>query len=270
MTVLSRQPSIGSLSGDWTEEQALLEQCITSGMPKTKNGQNPSVGVIQDTPADENSEELVAVTKTITTTISTMEMSQEEKRELQSSTKTSQQVLLQQMPDLMQASADTWNDDISPNDVSFPSISLSAPLISSYKSNVDEDKSIKCLDDISLTDSNIIRLEEGKVAIISHMEMESSFMSDLDSVRPPSAMGSLLSLTTSISEAEKRKDKMRGLVARRALGGDSSLSWNNIDSIKPPSGMDEVSLSFISRVFKLDLFTSRLSIYIKSNTLVWW
>ncbi|XP_075231936.1 uncharacterized protein LOC142330508 isoform X3 [Lycorma delicatula] len=243
VTVLSRQPSIGSLSGDWTEEQALLEQCITSGMPKTKNGENPSVGVVQDTPADENNEEVAAVT-------TTMETALEERKELHSLITTNQQVPSQQAIDLMQASADTWNDDMSPNDISFPSISLTAPLIASYRSNADDDRSVKCLDDISLTDSNIIRLEEGKVAIIAHMEMESSFMSDLDSVRPPSAMSSLLSLTASISEAEKRKDKMRGFVARRALGGDSSLSWNNIDSIKPPSGMDEI----------LDLENSILSV----------
>lgn len=260
VTVLSRQPSIGSLSGDWTEEQALLEQCITSGMPKTKNGRTTSVGAAQDIPADGNSEKVAPVTTTTTiittttttttNTTTTTEMEQEEKIEQHSVTVTTNQHQTQpvQVTDLMQASADTWNDDMSPNDISFPS--LTAPMNTSYKSYADDDKSIKCLDDISLTDSNIIRLEEGKVAIIAHMEMESSFMSDLDSVRPPSAMGSLLSLTTSISEAEKRKDKMRGLVARRALCGDSSLSWNNIDSIKPPSGMDEI----------LDLENSILSV----------
>lgn len=219
MTVLSQQPSIGSLSGDWTEEQALLEQCITSGMPKTKNGENPSVGVVQDTPADENNEEVAAVT-------TTMETALEERKELHSLITTNQQVPSQQAIDLMQASADTWNDDMSPNDISFPSISLTAPLIASYRSNADDDRSVKCLYDISLTDSNIIRLEEGKVAIIAHMEMESSFMSDLDSVRPPSAMSSLLSLTASISEAEKRKDKMRGFVARRCI---SCKAWRRLE-----------------------------------------
>ncbi|XP_039301245.1 uncharacterized protein LOC120356377, partial [Nilaparvata lugens] len=119
---------------------------------------------------------------------------------------------------------------------------------------------------MSLTDSSIIQLEEGKVAIIANMEMEASYLSDLDSVRPPSAMGSLLSLTQSmsVSEADRRANQsvsmseadrrggrgpMRGLVARRALA-DSSLSWNNIDSIKPPSGMDEL----------LDLENSILSV----------
>ncbi|XP_039301244.1 adenomatous polyposis coli protein-like [Nilaparvata lugens] len=56
VTVLSRQPSTGSLDGDWTEEQALLQQCISSGMPPpsqpppsqpppTKNGLRPPVAV---------------------------------------------------------------------------------------------------------------------------------------------------------------------------------------------------------------------------------
>lgn len=222
VTVLSRQPSVGSLSGDWTEEQVtlseqvLLEQCITSGMPKTKNGINPSVGVI---PADVD----VAMTK------------QDVTAEIN---------LKKPVIDIMKESGDTWNEDTSPNDVTFPSISMTAPLITSYKSV--EDHPVKndmalTAEDISLTDSRIIELESGKVAIISHLEMEASYQSlDLESVRPPSAMGSLLSLTASVSEADKRKDRMRGLLARRAIGGDSSSSWNNLDSVKPPSGMDEV------------------------------
>uniref|UniRef100_A0A1B6D309 Adenomatous polyposis coli protein n=1 Tax=Clastoptera arizonana TaxID=38151 RepID=A0A1B6D309_9HEMI len=220
ITILSRQPSVGSLSGDWTEEQVslseqvLLEQCITSGMPKTKNGINPSAGHI---PADEEGEmKRTAVTTEIN--------------------------IRKQPTDVMKESGDTWNEE-SPNDVSFPSISLVAPMITSYKSLSEDNmklESASLLDDISLTDSRIIELEAGKVAIISHMEMESSYHSlDLESVRPPSAMGSLLSLTASVSEADKRKDRMRGLLARRAIG-DSSLSWNNLDSVKPPSAMDEV------------------------------
>lgn len=222
VTVLSRQPSVGSLSGDWTEEQVtlseqvLLEQCITSGMPKTKNGINPSVGVI---PADVD-----------------VEMT---KQDVTAETNLKRPVI-----DLMKESGDTWNEDTSPNDVTFPSISMTAPLITSYKSV--EEQPIKndaalTAEDISLTDSRIIELESGKVAIISHLEMEASYQSlDLESVRPPSAMGSLLSLTASVSEADKRKERMRGLLARRAIGGDSSSSWNNLDSVKPPSGMDEV------------------------------
>lgn len=234
VTVLSRQPSVGSLSGDWTEEQVtlseqvLLEQCITSGMPKTKNGINPSVGVI---PADVD----VVMTKQDVT---------------------AENNLKKPVTDVMKESVgDTWNEDTSPNDVTFPSISMTAPLITSYKSV--EEHPVKndialTAEDISLTDSRIIELESGRVAIISHLEMEASYQSlDLESVRPPSAMGSLLSLTASVSEADKRKDRMRGLLARRALGGDSSSSWNNLDSVKPPSGMDEVVIIYSVFVFSI-------------------
>uniref|UniRef100_A0A1B6ETN9 Adenomatous polyposis coli protein basic domain-containing protein n=1 Tax=Cuerna arida TaxID=1464854 RepID=A0A1B6ETN9_9HEMI len=202
VTVLSRQPSVGSLT-DWTEdqvslsEQVLLEQCITSGMPKTKNGINPSVGT---TPADVDA------------------------RHAESSDR-----------DIMKESGDTWNEDTSPT---FPSISLTAPLITSYKS-LEEDP----IKPEIQTDSRIIQLEAGKVGIISHLELESSLTSvDLELVRPPSCMGSLLSLTASVSEADKRKHTQRSLLARRALHTttDNSLSWQNLDSIRPPEGMDEV------------------------------
>ncbi|RZF35985.1 hypothetical protein LSTR_LSTR005398 [Laodelphax striatellus] len=174
VTVLSRQLSAGSLSGadvdvdgDWTEEQALLEQCISSGMPPpqpTKNGHRPAVAPL------------------VTTVV--------------------------------------------------------APGTTGATSHAHPPR------------------PHTNVAIIANMDMESSYLSDLDSVRPPSAMGSLLSLTQSISEADTRggsrkmPQSMRGLVARRALANDSSLSWNNIDSIKPPSGMDEL----------LDLENSILSV----------
>lgn len=54
-----------------------------------------------------------------------------------------------------QESGDTWNEDTSP---SFPSISLTAPLITSYKS-LEED----LIKPETLTDSRIIQLESGKV-----------------------------------------------------------------------------------------------------------
>ncbi|KAG8273513.1 hypothetical protein J6590_019223 [Homalodisca vitripennis] len=78
--------------------------------------------------------------------------------------------------------------------------------------------------------------------------MESSLTSvDLESVRPPSCMGSLLSLTASVSEADKRRHTQRSLLARRALHTttDNSLSWHNLDSIRPPEGMDEYERNLI-------------------------
>lgn len=120
VTVLSRQPSVGSLSGEWTEdqEQVLLEQCITSGMPKTKNGINPSVGA--------------------TATLADVEGKCAETSGC----------------DIMRES-DTWNDETSP---SFPSISLTAPLITSYKS-LEEDP----IKPEIIPDARIIELESGKV-----------------------------------------------------------------------------------------------------------
>lgn len=55
MTVMSRQASLGSLSEDQVtiSDQQLLEQCISSGMPKTKNVINPSAGTHTDL-ADED------------------------------------------------------------------------------------------------------------------------------------------------------------------------------------------------------------------------
>lgn len=73
-----------------------------------------------------------------------------------------------------------------------------------------------------------------QVGIISNLELESSL--ELEAVRPPSCMGSLLSLTAN--------SVTRSLLARRAAHhSDNSLSWHNLESIKPPSGMDEVIIA---------------------------
>lgn len=125
--------------------------------------------------------------------------------------------------------SDTWNEDTSPNDVSFPSMSISAPLVASFKSDnhedgaftlpelAEEDLSSKTNEEQhgnSLTDSHMIEVEAGKLATAvqaegqtlpytSAEEMEHSLTSfnsiDLDAIKPPSIMGSLVSLTTSLS-----------------------------------------------------------------------
>ncbi|XP_069674956.1 adenomatous polyposis coli protein-like isoform X2 [Periplaneta americana] len=125
--------------------------------------------------------------------------------------------------------SDTWNEDTSPNDVSFPSMSISAPLVASFRSDNHEDAA-STLPDLaeedlisktseeqqvsSLTDSHIIEVEASKLAVAvqaeaqnlpytSAEEMEHSLTSlnsvDLDAIKPPSMMGSLVSLTTSLS-----------------------------------------------------------------------
>ncbi|XP_015513047.2 uncharacterized protein LOC107219364 isoform X2 [Neodiprion lecontei] len=108
--------------------------------------------------------------------------------------------------------SDTWNED-SPNDVSFPSISVSAPLIASFKSDNQEDQTIpnpEYSDELIgtqevMTDSRIIEQEANKLAAavnarVAEFDLDAVSMTsmDLDAIKPPSTMGSLVSLTTSL------------------------------------------------------------------------
>ncbi|PSN58422.1 hypothetical protein C0J52_02807 [Blattella germanica] len=143
-------------------------------------------------------------------------------------------------PNVMKQSlvgSDTWNEDTSPNDVSFPSMSISAPLVASFKSDNHEDagstlpelaeeedlvsKTSEEQQVSSLTDSHMIELEAGKLAVAVQAEaqnlpytsaedMEHSITSlnsvDLDAIKPPSMMGSLVSLTASLSGQLDKED----------------------------------------------------------------
>jgi adenomatosis polyposis coli protein len=125
--------------------------------------------------------------------------------------------------------SDTWNEDTSPNDVSFPSMSISAPLVASFRSDNHEDGAVTLPElaeerDVnrtseedrrsSLTDTHMIEVEAGRLAVAVQTEgqnllcasgedMKQSLTSlnsvDLDAIRPPSMMGSLVSLTASLS-----------------------------------------------------------------------
>jgi adenomatosis polyposis coli protein len=126
--------------------------------------------------------------------------------------------------------SDTWNEDTSPNDVSFPSMSISAPLVASFRSDNHEDGAAtlpelaeecdavsRSSEDkwrSSLTDTHMIEVEAGRLAVAVQAEgqnllcasgedMKQSLTSlnsvDLDAIRPPSIMGSLVSLTASLS-----------------------------------------------------------------------
>ncbi|XP_046834094.1 uncharacterized protein LOC124430908 isoform X1 [Vespa crabro] len=108
--------------------------------------------------------------------------------------------------------SDTWNED-SPNEVSFPSISISAPIVPSFKSDVPDGQTTIMSDiaegeddeHVNMTDSKIIQQEAIKLAeavdaeVNKQNEMETTSMTsiDLDAIKPPSSMGSLLSLTAS-------------------------------------------------------------------------
>ncbi|KAL6437063.1 hypothetical protein ACFW04_004989 [Cataglyphis niger] len=108
---------------------------------------------------------------------------------------------------------DTWNED-SPNDISFPSISISAPLVASFNSDAQEDQRTNVLENnmqvenneqACMTESKIIQREAIKLAEAVHAEannqneLETTSLAsiDLEAIKPPSSMGSLLSLTAS-------------------------------------------------------------------------
>ncbi|XP_018339900.1 PREDICTED: uncharacterized protein LOC108747127 isoform X3 [Trachymyrmex septentrionalis] len=102
---------------------------------------------------------------------------------------------------------DTWNED-SPNDISFPSISMSAPLVASFNSDAQEDQRTTISENteqINMTESKIIQREAIKLAeavdaeINNQIELETTSLIsiDLEAIKPPSSMGSLLSLTAS-------------------------------------------------------------------------
>ncbi|KOX75788.1 Adenomatous polyposis coli protein [Melipona quadrifasciata] len=141
--------------------------------------------------------------------------------------------------------SDTWNED-SPNDVSFPSISISAPIIASFKSDVPEEPGTvtsECYETASsesghMTSSRIIQREAIKLAEAVDAEMNrqneldatSITSMDLEAIKPPSSMGSLLSLTASY-----------------AGSGDCSESFNrdrcNSASLPPVQVKNQVSSS---------------------------
>ena len=110
--------------------------------------------------------------------------------------------------------SDTWNED-SPNEISFPSISVSAPLVSSFKSDIQDDQlannHCNSLPN-SMTESKIIEIEAIKLAeAVSAEANQISLTSlDLDGINPPSTMGSLLSLTASIGGTMDNGDNLAG------------------------------------------------------------
>nr|XP_012137620.1 PREDICTED: adenomatous polyposis coli homolog isoform X1 [Megachile rotundata]XP_012137621.1 PREDICTED: adenomatous polyposis coli homolog isoform X1 [Megachile rotundata]XP_012137622.1 PREDICTED: adenomatous polyposis coli homolog isoform X1 [Megachile rotundata]XP_012137623.1 PREDICTED: adenomatous polyposis coli homolog isoform X1 [Megachile rotundata] len=133
--------------------------------------------------------------------------------------------------------SDTWNED-SPNEISFPSISISAPIIASFKSDVPEDQGTETVSSESghMTNSKIIQREAIKLAEAVDAEMNrqneldttSMTSMDLEAIKPPSSMGSLLSLTASY-----------------AGSGDCSESFSNRDRCNstslPPLQVKSVS-----------------------------
>ncbi|XP_062539465.1 adenomatous polyposis coli protein-like isoform X2 [Armigeres subalbatus] len=107
----------------------------------------------------------------------------------------------------------------------------------------------------TLTNSTIIAMEATKVANnLQNLAIVESAELDLSKIHPPFGSDSILISDCSDSEMTFLNDCRKfnlpsGLVAKRALGhafNDSLNSLNNLDSIGPPSIMDELMDSMIS------------------------
>lgn len=107
----------------------------------------------------------------------------------------------------------------------------------------------------TLTNSTIIAMEASKVANnLQNLAIVESAEFDLSKIHPPFGSDSILISDCSDSEMTFRNEFRKinlpsGLVAKRALGhtfNDSMNSLHNLDSIGPPSIMDELMDSMIS------------------------
>lgn len=128
----------------------------------------------------------------------------------------------------------TWNDDTSPAEVTFPSISGSAPNVITF-SNEDDSNHIEVeanavdgnekpsndfssINTSTMTDSTLIAFEATKMATVFKNEAEMSVSStsvnslELDHVEPPSHLNSL---TNSVTGLEKIVPKSPKLVKRK-------------------------------------------------------
>ncbi|CAG9858226.1 unnamed protein product [Phyllotreta striolata] len=159
----------------------------------------------------------------------------------------------------------TWNDDISPNDITFPSISGSAPNVVTFSHSNEEVNDVVCTDEggpasndfssintSTMTDSTLIAIDANKMATVfqKEAEMSSSLNSaaslELDNIQPPSQLNSLtnsaVSLTRSPKLPRRKKSLPAGLMIRRAFNnslnnGSSLESLSNLDHVNPPTDL---------------------------------
>ncbi|KAH0552150.1 uncharacterized protein LOC123270267 [Cotesia glomerata] len=169
--------------------------------------------------------------------------------------------------------SDTWNEE-SPNELSFPTISISIPLVGSYDSDCVQEDCPTQLETLaenteieqSMTTSRIIELEAFKLAeVVSNQFNDNELTYDIDDVKPPSVMDSFVSLTSSYLATEslncnstslpptlfnsrvpdRKKSLPIGVVAKRALGQEynhtgSLESLLNNCSIKNVSQLENI------------------------------
>ncbi|BES95248.1 medulla oblongata development [Nesidiocoris tenuis] len=131
--------------------------------------------------------------------------------------------------DSLPKDTDTWADDTS----SYPSVSVTIPAVESY--NSDDDEKTERDEATLVGDTGVIKLGSGKVALISHLDMEESYQ-NLENVQPPSNMASMISLygsgTGSMNEKELAKNDFE-------LHG-SMQSLQELEMVQPPSGMNSI------------------------------
>ncbi|KAG8035205.1 hypothetical protein G9C98_001695 [Cotesia typhae] len=169
--------------------------------------------------------------------------------------------------------SDTWNEE-SPNELSFPTISISIPLVGSYDSDCVQEDCPTQLETLaenieieqSMTTSRIIELEAFKLAeVVSNQFNDNELIYDIDDVKPPSVMDSFVSLNSSYLATEslncnstslpptlfnsrisdRKKSLPIGVVAKRALGQEynhtgSLESLLNNCSIKNVSQLENI------------------------------
>lgn len=173
----------------------------------------------------------------------------------------------------MDGGGDTWNEESSSNDVTFPSLSGSVPNVITFPSENSNHHQVELnpfemhsndfssLDTSTMTESTLIAIEATRIAsnfFNNEMTFSSSSATSLeiDNIGPPSHLNSLAnsgidfeSLKLSPKSLLAKKNLPITSVARRALSNSiqaSSMdslemnSFTNIDCVNPPSFMSEV------------------------------
>ena len=168
---------------------------------------------------------------------------------------------------------DTWNDDSSPNDVTFPSMSGSAPNVITFESesekvqqqitdlstedNVANECEMKSndfssLNTSTLTESTLIAMEAIRLVTDLKLEAEmcTSAVIDLDATQPPSHMNSLTNssndLESKLKQSPKQVYRKRslpvGLMIRRAFN-NSFNQTTSLESLENQSfsNLDQVN-----------------------------
>ncbi|CAH0552603.1 unnamed protein product [Brassicogethes aeneus] len=176
-------------------------------------------------------------------------------------------------------SENTWNDDTSPNEVTFPTISSNAPNVITFKSDEEVSNHFECdvvdgvegesnefssINTSTMTESTLIAMEANKIAHVFKTEAEMSYSIgsvaslELDRVQPPSNMNSLTNSAAGLERiipksprlVSRKKSLPAGLMIRRALSNSlnhgssveslENQSISNLDHINPPSEIRDV------------------------------